>query len=104
MRQMRHSARALTIQSVGRVRRVERFRRRAWSPRPSEIALAPKIATIRTTLPGEFPEAPRPSALRALRRVVGLASDITLLVLLSPFFIVWFLYRVAMRLMKRPSA
>jgi hypothetical protein len=43
----------------------------------------------------------RPVLVRALLRTVGLASDITLLVLLSPFFAAWFLYRAARAMLSR---
>jgi hypothetical protein len=48
-------------------------------------------------IPGEFIEPP-PAIIRVLRRGIGLASDLSLLLLFSPFFAIWFLYRGALRL------
>lgn len=44
-------------------------------------------------LDNEYAPPPRPLILRVFLRAVGLASDITLLVLLSPCFAAWFIYR-----------
>jgi hypothetical protein len=57
-------------------------------------AVAPTNAYGRTTLlENEYAPPPRPLILRVFLRTVGLASDITLLVLLSPCFAAWFVYR-----------
>lgn len=96
---MRQS-RVLVQQASNRPRRVENFQRRAWSPRrvrrapPFDISEAP---VAREYIPGEFEEVRSPVWV-ALKRAVGLTSDITLLALLSPFFAGWFIYRGALRL------
>jgi hypothetical protein len=43
----------------------------------------------------EYYRPKRSPLVHVLFRTIGLASDITLLVLLSPFFAAWFLYRAA---------
>jgi hypothetical protein len=42
----------------------------------------------------EYFQPQRPAAVRISLRIAGLISDITLLVLLSPFLAAWLLYRV----------
>lgn len=96
---MRQS-RVLAQQVSDRPRRVENFRRKSWTPRkvrrpvPVEI-LEPAVA--HEYIPGEFEE-PRSPVFVAMKRVVGLTSDMTILLLLSPFFAGWFLYRSTKRL------
>jgi hypothetical protein len=88
-------------QQALRPRRMENFRRKTWAPRrvrrvtPLEIS---ELSAARSFIPGEFEEPPRFPAIRAMQRVVGLASDMSLLILLSPFFAIWALYRAALRL------
>jgi hypothetical protein len=55
---------------------------------------------MRDYIPGEFPEPPKSKVLALLRRGIGLASDLVILLLASPFFAVWFLYRVVVRLIR----
>jgi hypothetical protein len=95
----------LAQQAINRPRRMEHFRRKTWADRrihrsqPLEIA---DQAAAREFIPGEFEDPPRFPAFATVRRGVGLASDISLLILLSPFFAAWFLYRAALRF-KRPK-
>ncbi len=55
----------------------------------------------RSAIPGEFIDPPQPTVLNGLRRGVGLASDLSLLLLFSPFFGIWFLYRGILHLKRR---
>lgn len=94
----------LVQQAMGRPRRMVHFRRKAWARRvhrSKPLEISEQVAP-RNFIPGEFEEPPRFPAIAALRRGVGLASDISLLILLSPFFAVWALYRVAIRLKGTP--
>jgi len=92
----------LAQQAINRPRRIEHFRRKTWAPRRVSRSTPFEVSDRRTSdyIPGEFEEPPRFPALSALRRGVGLTSDISLLILLSPFFAVWFLYRAALRIKK----
>lgn len=99
---MRQS-RLLARQAFNRQRRIEDFRRRAWAPRYVRRLSPPGDLNARSYIPGEFipgefVEPPEPTKLNALRRGIGLTSDLTLLTLLSPFFAIWFLYRGVLRL------
>jgi hypothetical protein len=90
-------------QTINRPLRVAHLRRKTWAPRrprrsgPLDISEVPS----REYIPGEFEEPIRFPAVAVLRRGVGLASDMTLLALLSPFFAVWGLYRLGLRLKGR---
>ncbi len=94
---MRQS-RLLARQGFNRQRRIEDFRRRVWAPRQVRRLSPPKDLNTRIYIPGEFIEPPLPTKLNALRRGIGLTSDLTLLLLFSPFFAIWFLYRGLLRL------
>ncbi len=94
---MRQS-RLLVQQVIAHPRRIGHFRRRAMVVRSGQIQKSASAATVLSYIPGEFDEAPRTGFAASLRRGLGLSSDITLLVLLSPFFAVWFLYRTALQL------
>jgi hypothetical protein len=93
---MRQS-RLLVQQVFNRPRRIDHFRRRAWTvrrvhrPNPQEILIA------REYIPGEFDEPSRWAAIAPLRRGIGLMSDAIVLTLASPFFGIWFLYRAVRR-------
>ncbi len=101
---MRQS-RLLAQQVFSRPRRIEHFRRRAWlAPsarisRPTDTSVN-SASVAQNYIPGEFDEAPRFGFFASVKRGIGLSSDITLLVLLSPFFAIWFAYRVALRLIR----
>lgn len=93
----------LSVRQDARVSQpVERFRRRAWMPRyrhrlsierEREVPRGSREEPVDERLPGEFIEPPEPTLFNTLKRGVGLASDISLLLLFSPFFAIWFLYR-----------
>lgn len=96
-------SRQLTRQSFNISNRIGDFRRRKWSTRPAgRIKQTPKRIQ-RVPISDEFIEPPEPSLANTLRRVPGLASDISLLVLLSPFFAIWFAYRGIIRLKGAPG-
>lgn len=96
---MRQS-RVLAQQVSDRPRRIENFRRKSWAPRkvrrpvPVEI-LEPSVA--HEYIPGEFEE-PRSPVFVMLKRTVSLTWDMTILLVLSPVFAGWFLYRGTKRL------
>ncbi len=94
---MRQS-RLLARQAFNRQRRIEDFRRRAWMPHHVQRLSPPGDSNARHYIPGEFLEPPAATKLNALRRGIGLTCDLTLLLLLSPFFAIWFLYRGVLRL------
>lgn len=97
---MRQSRVLVQQQASNRPRRVENFRRKAWSPRRIRRAPPVEISTpplAQEYIPGEYEE-PRSPVWIALKRTVGLTSDISLLILLSPFFAGWFLYRGVLQL------
>jgi hypothetical protein len=79
-------------QVFSKPRRIENFRRSTWTPRRVRRG-NPEVIRTRDHIPGEYAEPPRAGIKNAARRVIGLASDLTLLALLSPFFAVWFAYR-----------
>jgi hypothetical protein len=108
-------SRVNTAQLENRARRIRYFRRRAWVPRrvraswtpapevlaPEALApevLAPEVLVSHEYIPGEYDEPPRSAVVAGIRRGIGLASDIIILILASPFFAVWFLYRSVLRL------
>ena len=91
--------RSVILGRVDRARKIDRYRRRAWGHR--RVSLRPvELQNMPAYIPGEYPEPPRSKTLALIRRGIGLTSDLVLLVLLSPFFAVWFLYRSAMRLVR----
>jgi hypothetical protein len=96
-------SRLLTRQSFNISNRIVDFRRRRWSSRRvATIKQAPRRIP-RVRISDEFIEPPEPSLANSLRRVPGLASDISLLVLFSPFFAIWFAYRGVLRLKRAPG-
>lgn len=96
-------SRLLTRQSFNISNRIVDFRRRRWSSRRVGTIKQPPRRIQRVRISGEFIEPPEPSLANSLRRVPGLASDISLLVLLSPFFAIWFAYRGILRLTRAPG-
>ena len=96
--------RSVTLRGANHARRIDRFRRRPWVQRQaSRQNVDPPYPTrepSREYLPGEFPEPPKSKALALLRRGIGLASDLVILILASPFFAVWFLYRLVVRMIR----
>jgi len=101
--------------------RPSQLRRRAWKPvmerrRRSSLQhddaprsepqrrdeTAADVESVKSVfLDQEYFPPKRSPLVRVLLRAVGLTSDITLLVLLSPFFAVWFLYRAARAMLSR---
>jgi hypothetical protein len=98
-RAMRQS-KLVVQQTFNRPLRVADLRRKNWAPRRLRRTqpLDTSEMLSREYIPGEFDEPARYPAVSVLRRSVGLASDMTLLLLLSPFFAVWGLYRLGVRL------
>jgi hypothetical protein len=60
---------------------------------PSYTHLEHAATKRHAALPYEYGPRPRPRAFRVLLRGAGLASDTVVLLLASPFFAVWFMYR-----------
>ncbi|RUO98797.1 hypothetical protein [Hyphomicrobium sp.] len=89
MRQSMMLARQVFI----RPRRIEHFRRTTWAPRRVSRPNPQTVLRPRDYIPGEFDEPQRSPLHHALRRGIGLASDISLLTVLSPAFAIWFAYR-----------
>jgi hypothetical protein len=83
----------LARQVLTRPRRIEHFRRTTWTPRRVRRPNPQTVLPPRDYIPGEFDEPQRSPLHHADRRSIGLASDVSLLTLLSPFFAIWFAYR-----------
>lgn len=100
---VRRQTKLVMLGGVNRTRKIDCFRRHAWVPnrvtlRSVEQSVGP--CQERTYIPGEFPEPPKSKTLALIRRGFGLLSDAVVLLIFSPFFVVWFLYRVVARLMR----
>lgn len=89
--------RSVTFRGANHARRIDHFRRRAWVQRRASRQNIEPLQPTREHIPGEFPEPPKSKAWALLRRGIGLASDLVILILAAPFFAVWFLYRLVMR-------
>lgn len=96
---MRQS-RSLAAQALNRPRRIKDFRRATWSPRQVRRIAPRELPVARDYIPGEFDEPHRSAVMYGLGRAMRLTWDFTILSLLSPFFLVWFLYRAAVRAKK----
>ena len=92
--------RPVTFRGANHARRIDHFRRRAWVQRRASRQVVEPPCPTREYIPGEFPEPPKSKVWAFLRRGIGLASDLVILILAAPFFAVWFLYRLALRLIR----
>ncbi|MBN9247088.1 MAG: hypothetical protein J0I81_06480, partial [Hyphomicrobium sp.] len=95
---------SVVFRGPDRARKIDRYRRRAWVQRRvtlRSVELPAKTPHhVRSCIPGEFPEPPKSKSFALFRRGVGLTSDLLILLVASPFFAVWFLYRGAMMLLR----
>lgn len=97
--------RSVILGGVNRARKIDRFRRRAWVQRRVYLrSVEPPVELqhvhVREHIPGEYPEPPKSKVLAVIRRGIGLTSDMVVLLLFSPFFALWLLYRGAVRVMR----
>jgi hypothetical protein len=88
------------------LRGATRKRRLAWKPRSVLSASKRHLrdafgsgevregAVRQNEVEGEHGPPPLSKLARGVRRSLGLTSDITLLIIASPFFALWFLYRI----------
>jgi hypothetical protein len=90
-------SRLSTARFESRTRKIRRLRRRAWTSQRPIVTRAADVPIKHEYIPGEY-DACAPSG---AQRALGLASDITLLIFLSPFFAVWFLYRAVVHLLRQ---
>ena len=72
--------------------RTTKMRRRASKPL-STLCTVALVQAGPAELEGEYGPTPRTMRFRTGRRRLGLASDIFLLTIASPFFIIWWVYR-----------
>ena len=100
-------SRLRSVLSDSRRHRSLRLRRRAWKPGRRKTRRV-RFSSVASTLQkheqhfeaqntmfvsDEFSPRARPMIVRMLLRGIGLTSDIILLIVASPFFVVWFFYR-----------
>ncbi|CAA2139929.1 hypothetical protein HYPP_01693 [Hyphomicrobium sp. ghe19] len=92
--------RPVSFRGASHARRINDFRRRAWVQRRASGQNVEPPRPTGEYIPGEFPEPPKSKAWALLRRGVGLASDLVVLILAAPFFAGWFLYRLVRRVLR----